>query len=431
MFMGKDEIKNTIALTKIKCRSSLSVMLRTTLFIGLGLLAIMIPYVINVLKYKSLVSDIFIYDYSLFIFWGRIAMVIFAAIRYKQSNEVYTIFPQTASSRFLSTQLIIYLWLGLQSILSLVIYMIYFLIFRLLSEFRSNIILAFRTDLGFILMGTFIFFLYGILAAALISLIAALIRKFGTIAIGCFMIIIAIIITSEDGIIETVSKMLSFLTKESSIGIFLLKALITWLLLFISAFFINKYTSYFKARRKYSNSIVTALGVAALIVISIIRASQPEYHSPVISQGVYSNSFSSRIWQDKVLNISVTENDNPGQIPVKVNFDIEEDNMHMQQSYFPLSAGADTIEIRYRLPVRTFNNYNLTEYTNPKFTAKLEDNVLEINYNYNKNIKVVFLSPWFVMRQFEKYQDKDLYFLASDFNYSNSRGNGYVNVFTK
>ncbi len=406
-------------------------MLKMILIIVLGFTAIMIPYLINVLKYQSQVEAISIYDYSFFIFLGCIVALIITAIRYKQSNEAYSIFPQTGSTRFLSTQAIHYLWIGLLSILSLGLYMIYFLTFRLLSEFKSNIILAFRTDLGFILMGTFIFFIYGILAAALITLIAALIRKFDTIAIGCLMIIIAIIITGKSGIKETISNMLSFLTKESSIGIFLLKALITWLLLFIGGFLINKYTLYYKTRRKHRNSIVVALGVVALIVISIIRASQPEDRNPVINHGVYYNYHDNSIWQDKILTIPVTDQDKSGEISVKANFNFKEDNMDIQQAYFYLDTKAESIEIRYRLPVRTHNNYNLSEYTSPTLTAKLEGNILDINYSYKKNIKVIFLSPWFMMRQFEKYQDKDLYFLASNFYFSNSRCNGYVNISKK
>lgn len=427
MFMGNDEIKNTIALTRIKFRSSKVVMLRTLIFICLAFLAIMIPNLVSALKYKPTVSEIRISDYSIIIFLGLMGAVITVCIKYKQINDVYSVFPQTGTSRFLSTQLMLYLWLGLLSIISLVIYVLQFLIFKVSSEFNSNIILAFRTDIGLILSGIFIYFLYGMFMIALISLIAVLIRRFNTIAIGCLIIIIAIILTSEIGIIGTVTDMLSYLTEEPSISIFLLKLLLTWLLLSITAFFINKHTLYYKPRNKYRNSIVTAVGIAVLILISIIRASQPE--GVVIYHGVYSDTFNYNIWQDKVLYLDPSEYDDLSELTIQTNFDFEDD-MYLE-SYPTLNGVADTITIRYRLPVRIFNNINLTELTQPQFSAKLEGNVLDLSYHYNKNTKVVFISPWFVMKQFERYQNKNLFFKEPDFYTSSSRSTGYVNISAK
>ena len=426
MFMGNDEIKNTIALIRIKFRSSRIIILRTLLIIGLVFLAFMIPSLVNVLKYKDTVSSISISDYSYLFFLGLLGAVIISCIRYKQINDIYTIYPQTGTSRFISTQLILYLWLGLISIISLVLYIIKFLTFKLLSEFNSNIILAFRTDIGLILTGIFIFYLYGMLMIALFSLIGTIIRRFGTIAIGCFMIIIAIILTSEEGVIKTVPKLLSFLTEEPSISIFLLKALSTWLGLVIIALLINKHTSYYNAQPKSRNSIVTIVGIAALILISIIRASQPEKNGLINNPSVYYSAYNDSVWLEKSITLDTSDYADLSRITVKTDFDLEDD-MYLEP-YSPLLGRADTIEIRYRLPVRIFNDYNLTELTKPSLAVKLEGNELDISYSYNKNTKVIFLSPWFVMKQFERYQDKELFFNLPDFYTSTSRSTGQVNI---
>ncbi len=428
MFMGNDEIKNTLALTRIKIRSSRVMALRVLLIMGLVYLAVIILTLINVLKYKAVVSDILIYDYSYFHFLAIVVVAITTNIRYKQINDVYAIYPQTVSSRYLSTQAFLHLWLGVLTILPFIVYVIQFVTYKLLSEFNSNIILAFRTDLEMILMGILIFFLYGMLAIALVSLIGVLIRKFGTIAIACFTLLIAFILTSEDGLWGSISRMLSYLTKEQRIGIFLIKVLITWLLLFVSALLINKYTVYYKEQRKYSNALVTAIGIVALIVISIIRTYQADNGGIFIS-APYMSSSDSSIWQDRVLYVTKEDTSNSGPITVKTNFDLEEDNMHLNTS--PSINNADTIKIQYRLPVRLYNNYNLTELTKPSLTAKLEGNVLNINYDYIKNTKVVYLSPWFVMKQFERYQNRDLFFIESNFYSSRSISNGHVSISAK
>ena len=430
MFMGNDEIKNTMALTRIKFKATKTYMLRVILFISLAFLAVMIPSLVSILKYKAMVSDIKIYDYSYFLFLGLIGAVITSCSRYKQINDYYNIFPQTGTSRFLSTQLILYLWLALISVFAFAIYMIQFVIIKLLSKLNSNIILAFRTDIGLILTGIFIYFLYGLLMISFFSLMATLIRKFNEIAIGILMVFAAILVTSEEGLFHAIPKLLSFLIEEPKISIFLLKGMVVWLLLFIAALLVNHYTLYHKTQRKYKNSIVTAVGVAALILISIIRASLPDGEETFIKHNVYYNgSFSDdkfNLWQDKTIVLDASEHEGLSQIPIESNFGLSDD-MYMAPDKHIFGFG-NSIEIRYRLPVRIMNDYNLTELTNPEFTAKLEDDKLVLNYNYIKNTKVIFISPWFVMKQFEKYQNKNLFFKAPDFYHSSSNGNGHVEI---
>ncbi len=430
MFMGNDEIKNTYALTVIKFRSTRTYMLKSLLLIGLAFVAILIPSIVNVLKYEAPVTDIRIYDYSAFLLLGLLGGALISCIRYKHMSDYYSVFPQTGTSRFLSTQFILYLWLAFVSLLSLVVYMIQFVIFKLLSMLNSNIILAFRADLGLVLTGVFIFFLYGMIMISFFSLMATLIRKFNEIAIAILMIIAAILITSEEGLFKTIANISSFLTKEPKISIFLMKGLLVWLILFVTAFLVNRSTVYYKTQRKYKNSIVTAVGVASLILISIVRAGiSVDGRNIVITNSFKNFSFHDDeydIWQDKTILLDASDYKDLSPITVTTNFDLS-DNMMTPANEHIIPFG-DTIEIRYRLPVHIMNYYNLTELTNPTFTAKLEDHKLILDYSYHKNTKVIFLSPWFVMKQFEKYQDKNLFFRVSDFYTTNSKGTGHVDI---
>lgn len=132
------------------------------------------------------------------------------------------------------------------------------------------------------------------------------------------------------------------------------------------------------------------------------------------------------VWMDRTITLDTSAYEDLSSIRIETNIK-ESDNIHISKALPAVKK--DKIIVQYRLPVRITNDYNLIEVTNPKFSATLEDSTLSIQYNYDKNVKVLFISPWFMMRQFERYQDKNLYSDSPDFYYSNSYSNGYVNIF--
>ena len=78
------------------------------------------------------------------------------------------------------------------------------------------------------------------------------------------------------------------------------------------------------------------------------------------------------------------------------------------------------------LPLIQKDGINLIEFTDPKVFAELKENNLYINYQYNENIKVVFLSPWLVMNQFDRYIGEGI-FKENPGSYS-SRGSGHMRI---
>lgn len=430
MFMGNGEIKNTLSLTKVKLKTTGSYMFRAVAAIILIYLAVLLPNVITVLKYHSTVIDIKLYDYSFYSFIGITIAVITMCLRYKNTNDYYSVFPQTSNSRFLSSQIILYLWLALISIISLVLYLFQLCMFKLLSKFNRNILFAFDLDAGLTFIGVIVFFLYGCMMIALFSLAAALIRRFNTIAIVVILLIAALLLTSEKGLFKAIADSLDFFNKEGSLALFFLKGIFTWLLLFAGSLAVNRFTSYYKAQRVYKNSIVAAVGIAALIIISIIRSTITE-NEPTVNYGSYrtnNNFFNNDVWIDKEIVLDASEIEDLSNVSVVTNIE-ENDNMFQGYLYGTLpSSSGDKIVVTYRLPVDITNNYDLTKAMNPKFTAQLNGNVLNLTYTYDKNKKVLFLSPWFMMRQFDRYKNQELYSDYPDFNTTNSRSNGTVNV---
>jgi hypothetical protein len=406
-------------------------MFRAIAAITLIYLAVLLPEIITALKYHATVVDIKIYDYSFYSFIGITIAVITMCLRYKNTNDYYSVFPQTSTSRFLSSQIILYLWLALISVTSLVLYLFQLCVFKLLSKLNSNILFAFQIDAGMTFTGMLVFFVYGCLMIAFLSLIAVLIRRFNTIAVVVILLIAALLLTSEKGLFKAIADSLAFFNREGSLALFFLKGIITWLLLLAASMGINKYTSYYKTQRVYKNSIVAAVGIVALIIISIIRSTVIEKDGPVVVYGSYrtnNNFYNNDVWVDKEITLDASEFANLNEISVVSSFEIS-DNMYLGYTFETLPySEADNIIVTYRLPVYLTNNYDLTGVTNPKFTAKLNGNVLSLTYTYDKNRKVLFLSPWFMMRQFDRYKDKNLYSDYPDFNTTNSRSTGIVNV---
>lgn len=430
MFMGKSEINNSIMLTNIKFKTSSSYIRKSLISLIFFFLAVLVPTVITTLKYKATVDDIMLIDFSTLIFICIIYAAFLVCLAYKKANNYFSVFPQTNTSRFLSTQMTMYLWLIVFCGISLFFYFLQLLVFKLLSISNKNIILAYHLDFELIILGIFVYLMYAFLIVTFISFIGVFIRKFNSIAIIVLLTLATIIITSEASIGKAITKPFAFLTKETSVGMFFLKSIITWILLFVISLFINKFTNYYNSQKKYKAYIVGGVGFIALMILSIIRFNMPKNDEPVIIQEKSmlineDNVWDDDLWRDNVITIDLSEYDNLGEITVETNI-TEEDSMSLDFKNKISLPSDKKLLIHYRFPVHIFNNYNLIKYTNPKLDAILENNILNIIYDYDKNVKVVFISPWGIMRQFEKYRGKgvisDLPFLYS----SSSRGFGYI-----
>ena len=439
MFMGNEEIKNTLALTKRKYNTSKIYMLRFIVIISFIFIILLLPNIIATFKSIDMVSAIKLIDFSYFIFIGTIIAVIIMCHSYKQTNDYYSIFPQTNTSRFVSSQIILYLWMLFLSIISLILYLLQVLVYKILSLYNTNIKMAYTFDFEYTLVGFLIYFMYGIFMISLISLIAALIRKFSTIAVVSLLIIAAILITSHLTITEYIPYIFGFIIQEAHIGIFFIKGFTLCFLLAIASFLINRDTIYYKTHKKRNHTIIITLGIVVIIIVNIFRismsADEPAARSELLGHDTINNA---RIFKNITLDASDYED--LGMISVITNIEniensnIENSNINMIYNHINhnnlKNAKGKNIVISYLYPVNITSNINLTDKTNPALTATLEDNVLTITYTYDKNIKVVFIPPWSIMKQFEKYKNKGIH---SDMPYyysysSGGSGQVFINV---
>lgn len=429
MFMGNDEIKNTLSLTKIKLGNIKTDLLKILLIIFMMFIAGIFPTILQLFKYKDLVADFRLPDLSSYLFISLFVVTISFYAIYKRINDYYSVYPQTNSSRFLSTQLTFYLWWIVLSFFALILYLSQYILFRVIVLFNENIVIALKFDFGFAITGYFVYLLYGLLVITFISFIAALIHKFNTIAVISLLIIFALLINGNTPLLELFNNIFGFLTKEEYISIFFLKGIITLLILFVASFFINKYTCYYKIHKKYSKLIVIAVGIILILIVSIIRFSlAPEesvshlsqHNTPVLDRDSH--------WLPDTISIDISDYDDANGLSVISNINENTDNMIIDYRTSNLYGPGDEIVIYYRFPLHITNDYDLTKHMNCKINASLEDNILNITYSYDKNIKVVFISPYSIIRQFDKYKDKDLYTNTPLLITNNSHGSGFINI---
>lgn len=427
MLMGKDEIKNTLVLTKFKFKhlsSNLLMMFFILLFI---FIASIFSTILRSFKYKTLAEDFILGDHTFLIFFCLIILFISLCTFYRRRNSCYKVFPQTNTSRFLSTQLSIYLLTVVMSLFSLALYLIKFMVFKLIASFKNNIVIAFSFDLGFVINGFFVYLLYALLASTFISFIALLIRKYNAIAVVALLSVFAFLISGNLPLIQTITNRLSFLIKEGSISVFFIKGIVVWLILLTACIIINKYTSYYKTQKVYSNAIVAVVGFILIMTISVIRVNlAPDESFNTVDNIIFDDKSP---WINRSMTLDASDIADPSRITVTSNFDRTTDNLHLDNNiiYRSDSVG-DKIIIYYRFPVDITNDYNITDHMNPKLDASYKDNVLNITYTYDKNIKIIFISPWSMMKQFDKYKGKNLYFDVPILYTSNSNGDGQVSV---
>ena len=179
-------------------------------------------------------------------------MSIVAMFIYRQMNNMLEMFPQSNNSRFVSSQLfnyIVVIWVGLTV---LFMYLISFFVIMGISHIREDVRLALRFDIGFLMVGFFVFLIYAFLVVAVCVLIAAIVRKwtyYGIAVLGIFLL-------SLMGIGA------KFITEEFNLALFFLKGIAIWLLITLASLIVNYHTVYYRDWGKISLSAILCIFIA-------------------------------------------------------------------------------------------------------------------------------------------------------------------------
>ncbi len=411
MFMGKSEFINMINIKKhlkMRMRDCKGINTLASLLIILFLLDT-VNIVKQVITFQSDVKLISVNAYSSAGFALMLLACIYYTFQYSEYHASYLVYPQSSFTRFFSYEAYCYLTHITIQLLALGLYLLQYLLCYVLNRYHGNIRFAYPINIPFIITGFFITLLYGFLLISFIELISVIVRKFRWIALLFY--IVSLVILWVAGGPESLIGIISFYMKESSIPIFLLKVIITWMLFEILLHWINIHTNKFKVITFIYKNII----IAAIILLSFLGSVIASLNSFRVVNHTESNSYSRDYTMDYINSsdamgppaCSLDVSRLPVNTVVKLEF-----NEEMMSDYIKLSGDSyyndtnDRILIYFQPSKKMVNWIDINSFTNPKLEASLKDNHLTLRIVQDENRKVISLYPYSAILQFKVFQDQ-------------------------
>lgn len=426
MFMEKLEMDNTIKLTRVKLAMGKIIMKKPLLVIAFIFLMNILPSISSLFQEEKMIKTINTMNISSILFFTGAIVSLYMAVSYRTTNDQYSVYPQTDSSRFLSSQFINYVYLLFLAVASLVVYFLQYGFYGILAATKENIFLAYKFNMEYVIVGFLIFLIYLSLITAGITLVAVLLRKYRVYAFVAAATAFSLIMYN-DLVKSFFTKGFGLIVNEKSITLFMIKGILLWLLIMITSFLINKKTVYYRTEKSFSKPIVAVIVVVVFYGLIII----PQMFFTVNNtSNTRISSHHEIILIDEAL---VTELD-ISHIPINSTIEVETMSYEKMQSENMYIEHIDTIvplgklEIVTRIPRNSIDGIDLNEFINPEVLIKLGDNKLYIDYIYDENVKVVILSPWLFMYQFDRYIGQGVFKEIA--GSSSSRGSGHVRIST-
>ncbi|MEG2017281.1 MAG: hypothetical protein RR844_03660 [Clostridium sp.] len=439
MFMDRRELKNALNLYKIINKET---RLNKIILFAIPLFLFIVDFMgvwTQVFNYNDQITYFSLNTYSQYALFMSLAFFVGTAFMYRTLNKEHEVLPQTNKSRFLSIALFMYSLLLKLSVFALVLYFIQYGFISIVAGFTGNVHFAYDFSLSFVISGFIVNFIYGSLLLALVLLIGALDRKWSLYFRASFLAIIPILLFNNLFLGKGLMEFISFWTKESSVIVFVVKAAGLWIVLSGLAWLINANTVYFKnANAKFSKaSIAVICCIIALMVmapmflfggftyhtgynqeVSVTENERLDYSSRFITLPLDGSHLKKGDTIKVVTNCNFEDN-------MMCIIDLNADQTDDEINFYGFEGKVDGLEISYDLPENMHNEININAFINPKITASLEGTTLYLNYEYDKNQKVLYLSPYGLMGQFEAFKDKNYF---KDF-IGTSGGSNYGNVY--
>ena len=419
MFMVKEEFSNIRKLFLVRLKSATSSYIVFALvFTGL----LLIPLVGNI---NNLVSNItqpyyLVSDLSEFIIFGLIIGLIVSVIIYRAANAKLSVFPQTNSSRLISSMLINYFTVFMILVVILFTYLINLGVFKLMSAFSYNIVFALNIDFKFIIAGFFVYLAYSFLLVSVIELIGAILRKWTYYAAVALTTLFALVVVYFVRIIEHLPGVLAFLIAEPSLFLFFLKAAGLWLAITAVTLVINRYTVFFKSRNQtLKKGVIITCIIIAVATITIVPAVvfEVSYSSNEVfeEEGIWTQNELNFLGSFEEITIDISHIANGRRIDITgTNIQIMEQgewiwsrdkNSAIVSGVDSLdSIQGDTIVVGYRPAWYLINGIEVLQYTNQQLSVHLEGNTLILDYTRD-NVHVILMPIWSMARQFDYFKD--------------------------
>ena len=422
MFMGKVELDNIVQLLKIRKKECVGIRRYIFSFLLLMFAMDLIALIQKTFTYATEVSWLTHQIYSsLGLILMMIACVIYT-ISYKEYNLRLQVFPQSNKSRFISYELFCYISFLKIQLLSLTLYFVQYGIGMILSLIKGNIKFAYQFSLQFIVAGFLVNLMYGFVAIAFVILIGVLDRKFKWIfrIVGIGSIIIGL--AFQEYSLPLLGNVIHIITRESSIILFLIKIICLWIVLICIYHSINKHTKNFEAEKKLSNTkkmIAIAVTVAlALLIIAFINYSSYSITDSISSANVtkvetsMEETIEQEDWQipdggiKSIIDISnILEG-------AEIKIVLSEEDKHKYNIVFRegiTNSSNDKLIIVFDPSESIVDWTEMSLFTETKLEAKLKNNTLYLDVTSDENVKVLFVTPYSFMWQFDYFIGKQIF----------------------
>jgi hypothetical protein len=414
--MGKSELINVKKHLKMRLRDCKGIYTLASLLIVLFLLDT-INIVKQVLNYQSEVKLISVNVYSTAGFALMLLACIYYTFQYSEYHASYLVYPQSSFTRFFSYEAYCYLTHIIIQLLALGLYLLQYLLCYVLNMHYGNIRFAYPINIPFILTGFFITLLYGFLLISFIELISVIVRKFRWIAL-LFYVAVLVVLWIAGGP-EILNAFISFYLEESSIPMFLLKGISTWMLFEVLLHWINIHTNKFKVKTfVYKNIMIAAvlllsfLGsvIASLSSFNTIKHTESNLNLMNNPEDYINDSDLKEASASSVYSLDTAGLPKNTALTLELDAKIKNNYMILCQDPYDnkpyYNNTADRIQI-YFLPVQNITNQvDLNTLINPKIEASLKNNQLSLRVFNSENIKVISIYPYSYITQFQAFQDR-------------------------
>lgn len=409
MLMGKEELNNALNLYEIRKKHSNKALKIIFIMIAFLFLLDTITYAMEAFRFNEIPLTFKFKTYTQYGMFFTMFLVLGNTIMYKAENVNFDMMPQTNKSRFLAYLMQCYISIFKVLVYTTLLYLIDFIIFSTIANFNSNIHLVYDFNILFFISGFLVNLIYGALGASFIILLGALYRKAGMLLRILFIGILVVFAFTPLLLGTTLLvNLIFFFTLEKSLIVFVFKAVATILSFTALAWLINSHTCYY-AEEPTSLPRWTAIFIAVFLVMGVFSTAAITSFSGISNVGYTTSETSPEAhyelpgWQKLEIPISEINTDILYATP---NFYEDGDNLSLliRDSKDEFNEAKDNLIIYYRLPDQKLDETSIYEYTNQTLEAKVQGNKLYLTYNYDENQKLIMLTPFGFMTEFERFK---------------------------
>ncbi|MFI3209055.1 MAG: hypothetical protein R3Y40_07955 [Eubacteriales bacterium] len=342
--------------------------------------------------------------------------IMFFAIMFVIWNALYVvgrtqqgIYPQTNKSRFVANIIPEYVFIAGMSVCSLIFNGILFFALSLIERYSENTVLVGRllpVEIGIVGLTVCA---YGLLIQSVFLFIASLIRKYKIWCIMVPLVMVAYLVNDVDAFWRMIFGVGGFYFDEASLGVLLLKVVVTHLVLNILSYVLEVSTEFLAVNAFDKKKAIPLAVFAGIVLVAIIigignltfSVSEPEADVQWLEDGVENT-------KEESVEVDISHLEEGSVIEVETIGNIELPYIDSASSYeyeitdtlYVTYMGAgeevvvigDTLVLTYGEGACIEDGLDIYPYLEPEFTYELEGNTLTISYELNNpNVHILYV----------------------------------------